>query len=493
MIGALSPRKQDVLAAFAGLLLPLAFAPFSLWPIAIASQALFFSTLIQGSPRRCLLRGSLYGMGMFGAGVWWIQVSVHQFGIPLYIFSVSVTVVFVMFMSCYPALVGFIAAHLRQKKFNPILTLVALWVLAEWIRSWLFTGFPWLSLGYSQIDSPLSTLAPVGGVFLISLAVSISAGFLLMLRTPGISRWCGFLGLMVILFTSLSLNNLNWTEKTGEPLSVALVQGAIPQAIKWHPKSLEPTKALYMKLTEPHWDADLIIWPETAIPAFMDRLQDYISTLNDKLNNSTAILLVGLVSREKDGSYYNSIVNIRNGQRYDKAHLVPFGEYLPFREWLEKPLNALRIPMSRFQPRTGGTSLFPIENYQLGASICYEDAFGKESISALPAAELLVNVSNDAWFGDTIAPHQHLQMARMRALESGRMLLRTTNTGITAVIDNKGNITEQSVAFEPYALRTTAQRFQGSTPYVKFGDSLALALSFLILVCGRFIPYRAHV
>ncbi|MEQ8232123.1 MAG: apolipoprotein N-acyltransferase [Gammaproteobacteria bacterium] len=472
-------------ALAAGLTLPLAFAPFGWWPFAVLAPALLLMLLLRwpGGARAAFLPGWCFGLGMFGAGVWWIQVSVHQFGVPYYLFSVTTTALFIAFMALYPALFAVLFAVVRARggPARALIAAPALWVLVELLRGWLFTGFPWLTLGYGQIDAPLGTYAPLLGVNGVSLTVMAGAAALA-------GAWClrafaaAALVVVVVGAGALFAARVDPTRALDPPLEAALVQGNVPQAIKWDPSARNAAIARYLELSEAHWDADVIVWPETAIAAFPQELPELLAALEERARASGTTLLVGMPTGEPwGGDYFNSLVAIgATPGRYDKRHLVPFGEFFPFKRQLEGIAALLDIPLSDFSAGQPGHDTLTVAGRAAGISICYEDAFGRETIAALPAAALLVNVSNDAWFGDTIAPHQHLEIARMRALETGRWLLRGTNTGITAVIDHRGRVVARAPAFEPAALRARFEARGGATFYARYGDwpvsGLALAL-----------------
>ncbi len=458
----------------AGLALPLAFAPYGWWPLAVVSPAVLLLLLGPCTARQALGLGWCFGLGLFGHGVWWIQVSVHQFGLPSYLFSVPVTAVFILGMALYPALFAWLLKHAERYRAAPLLAAPALWVLVEYLRGWLFTGFPWLSLGYSQIDAPLAGFAPLLGVFGCSLAVMIQASLLAAMPRARLAE--GALMLLAIVALAVlgrGLDKLEWTQVSGRPLTAALIQGAVPQAIKWQTEQRAASLELYQRLSAPHWNADVIIWPETAIAAFPHEVEPLTAALARRARESGVDLLIGMPSGEPwAGRYYNSLIDFGvTPGRYDKRHLVPFGEFFPFKDLVSGLAMLLHIPMSDFSAGARDQTSLEVAGHLAGVSICYEDAFGLETRDALPAAAFLVNVSNDAWFGDTIAPHQHLEIARMRALETGRYLLRATNTGITAIIDHRGRLTARAPQFVATSLDGSFLARSGATPYVRYGDA----------------------
>ncbi|MCP5200743.1 MAG: apolipoprotein N-acyltransferase [Gammaproteobacteria bacterium] len=467
-----SLRLRAVLALGAGLLTPCAFAPYDLWPLALITPAALLCLLDGLAPRRAAALGYAFGLGLFGHGVWWIQVSVHQFGVPYYAFSVSMTALFVAGMALYPALFAALLASpgARDRRYA-LVAAAPLWVLVEALRGWFLTGFPWLSLGYSQLDSPLAGYAPLLGEPGVSLAVMIGASALVAV-VGGRRRALAALVLLAVFALGQGLRGIEYTRVVDAGLEAALIQGAVAQSIKWDPEQRARSIERYVALSEPHWGVDVILWPETAIAAFPYEVEELLAALAGRARASGTTLLVGMPTGEPwNGAYYNSLVALgAHEDRYDKRHLVPFGEFFPLQSVVGGLARLLHIPMSDFSAGAATRATIRVGDRVAGASICYEDAFGREVISALPEAAFLVNVSNDAWFGDTIAPHQHLEMARMRALESGRYLLRGTNTGITAVIDHHGAVVARAPQFEPAALTASFDARAGATPYARLGD-----------------------
>ncbi len=481
-----------VAALAAGATLHLAFAPYGYYPLAFLCLAALFWLWDGTEPKITALTGLLFGLGMFGFGVWWVQVSVHQFGLPIYSFSVAVTAGFVLILSVYPALCGYLVAKLpASHRFARVLFLYpAAWTVSEALRGWLFTGFPWLLVGYSQTDSPLSVFAPIVGVYGVSFITAlVSATMIVIIRAHGGWRQGAICVLLVIVVTAIVLEDVRWTSAKGEKRTVALIQGAVPQEVKWHPQYRQPSIDLYTELSKPHWGKSLIVWPETAIPAFSKEVPEVLDALKAQATASATSLLVGIATGDpsSEGEYFNSVVLLgaRSGN-YNKRHLVPFGEYLPLDKWVRPLTTFLRIPMSNFSAGDLEQPLLSVADYALGISVCYEDAYAEEVSRALPEANILVNVSNDAWFGDSIAPHQHLQIARMRALESERYMLRATNTGISAIIDDRGKIVAASKQFVVDVVSGEMIPRTGSTPAARFGIRVTLALCFIVIAICAF-------
>ncbi len=491
----LEGRLGDFFAVIAGASLPLAFAPYSLFPIAVLSPALLFLVWQNVSIKRAFWRGWIFGLSFFSVGISWVYISFYQFGGVSLIGAIFLTTLFVLVLASYPALLGAALTRFFPNNSSSRLLIIfpAAWTLMESLRGWLFTGFPWLSLGYSQIDSPLNGFAPILGVYGVSWIIALSASLLVLAyQSHLIKKQIIALTAIVIIWTSgWFLSSISWTQAIDNPLKVALVQGNIPQEFKWAEGNLIPSMQRYLKLSQENRDADIIIWPETAIPMFYQELQQYFpefskALVGEHLNYKTDFL-IGIPVQKADGSYFNSVASIgKEPGIYYKQHLVPFGEYIPLQIIFGKLFKFLNVPMSEFSAGNGEQTTLKSARQVIGISICYEDAFGELVRKGLPAARLLVNVSNDAWFGESIAPYQHLEMARMRALETGRYLLRATNTGISAVINAKGKITEQVPQFKIITLRAIVQPYEGITPYVRFGNAFLLSF-LLLLVIGYYL------
>ncbi len=488
---------EVLIALIAGALMPLAFAPFGLYPIAILSLAALFYLCLEKTPSRSFKIGLVYGLGYFGVGISWLQISIHQFGLPVLAFSVLMTILFVLMIAVFPAFTTYFSSRFFQSNIRLKLVLIypALWVIFEWVRSWLFTGFPWLTVGYSQIDSPLAGLGTVTGIYGVSFMVAISAGILVLLWLERRSAMILSLSTLLVIWAgSFLLKNISWTTPEKDEIKVAIIQGNVAQEIKWLPSQKQITLDLYSSLSEPYWDkVDLIIWPETALPAFAHDIPEFINQLKKRAEKSNTDLLLGLpVADPETGKYYNSVITLGNEVNiFKKHHLVPFGEYLPLKKFLDPVLQFLEIPMSNFSKGEEEKTLIKMSKYNIGISICYEDVFGEEVITGLPEADFLVNVSNDAWFGDSLAPHQHLEMARMRALETGRFMVRSTNTGISAIIDQQGQIIDQIPQFKVASLSASIKAYSGSTPYVRFGNMPIIIFCFLVLAL-TFIRVRGE-
>jgi len=484
------PFWRSLVAFAAGSLTVLAFAPFSLHYLAIPATSLLFLLWLNGSPTQAFREGWLYGAGLMGVGVFWMHISIDQFGNVGTLLAVLITLLFAAAMALFYGAVGWLAVRFDDAATEPVARLLSfslLWVLFEWLRGWVLGGFPWLALGYSQIDSVVAGWAPLLGVYGVSLAITLSVAAVLGIILSGVVyRRLLLTALLAVIWGGgyLLSELVEWTQAAGEPISVSIVQGNIAQEEKWRPENLQPTLDLYTDMTRKNWDSDLIIWPETAVPAFVAQVEKWFlrpMELEAKANRST--LLLGIADRKPDGKYYNAMLALGTERAvYHKRHLVPFGEFMPLKSILRPLIDWLQIPMSDFSPGAQRKPLLVLAGYAAGISICYEDAFGAEVMEALPEAAFLVNASNDAWFGDSLAMPQHLEIARMRALESGRYLLRSTNTGISAIVAPDGGIVAASPAFKRDLLTGSITPLQGMTPYARWGNWTIVSFAIIGLV-----------
>jgi apolipoprotein N-acyltransferase len=502
------PAWSDLAALAAGAVLPLAFAPLGFFPLALLAPALLFVLWTGASPGRAAWRGFLFGLGQFGVGVGWLYIALHEFGDMHALLAFLLLLLFIAFLAGYPALLGWLQARWRGDPdrtstgrtpsapwWHAVVLLPALWVLLEWVRGWLLTGFPWLDLGYSQIDGPLAGYAPLLGVYGLSAITVISAGLVTqMLRDR--QRAGRYLGALLLLWAGgWAAGQVSWVAPEGKPLRAALVQGNVALDKKWSAQYRGEIVQRYARLSLEQQDVDVVVWPEAALPATRDELEDgFLQQLEQQASQRQMELLIGVLEREViDGrrTYYNSVISIGpHPGVYRKHHLVPFGEFLPLQALLRWLPDYLYIPMSDFSAGPAVQPGLQVAGRTAGISICYEDVFGEQVRRSLPAANFLVNVSEDAWYGDSWAPHQHQQMARMRALENGRPMLRATNTGITAIIDHRGVELARAAQFSVSVLRGQIQPMQGITPFVRFGNVPVVVCAMSVLLGMMLVRIR---
>lgn len=487
-------RTGDYLALLAGAALTLAFAPFHLFPIAILSPALLLGTWLSVTPQRAFRRGFLYGLGFFGTGVYWVYISIHTYGdAPVWLAGI-ITIGFICILALFSAMTGFILNYYfpTKNKSKILCAFPAIWVLLEWIRGFIFTGFPWLLLGYSQVYSPLKGYAPLLGVLGISLITLFSSSlivFTLLNRTRKkrhIAYYC-LSGLVFIWLVGACLNLITWTKPLGEPIQVSLVQGNIAQTLKWSPDAILPTLKHYEALTKQHWDSRIIIWPEAAIPIMLQDAASFVEMMAIQARQHQTTIISGIpIKADGKPGYYNALIALGNDEGfYLKQHLVPFGEYVPIAV-LPKLLNALNIPMSNFIPGPPNFTPLSVAGIPIASFICYEIAYAEYPLLGNPHIGLLLVVSNDAWFGHSIALAQHLEIAQMRALESQRPVLFIGNSGITAMISPHGNIQSKAPPYQVDVLTDKVQARSGFTPWQRYKtDPLFLILIAMLMVAIR--------
>ena len=476
-----------VVALGAGAALNLAFAPFGAWPIGLLAPAALF-LLIRGlPPRRAAWVGAAFGAGLFAFGTYWLYTALHRFGLVPVWLTLILQAALVAAASAYLAALCFLANRfwLKSGATRDWLVLPALWVLIEWLRGWLLSGFPWLSLGYAFIDSPLAGWAPLGGVYAVTWAAAIcAAGIASLAARPAadppaarerLSRRTLALVVIATLFVVPRLAALHaWTHAVGARIAVAAVQGAVPQDQKWRAQNRDATLARYAALDARAWGTKLVVWPEAALPVLANDVTAYLDDLARQGHEHGADFAIGLVDYHPETrQYFNGLLVMSadgRGGWYFKRHLVPFGEYFPVPDFVRSWMRLMSLPYDDISPGSAHQPLLYAAGQPLGLTICYEDAFGSAQLPVLREATLLVNVTNNAWYGDSTAPHQHLQISRMRALEAGRYLIRATNDGITAVLGPAGEVVARLPQFEEGVLRAQVVPLAGLTPYARAGN-----------------------
>jgi apolipoprotein N-acyltransferase len=488
---------QLLIALAAGATMPLAFAPFHFWPVAILSPALLIFQLdFMSTRRQTFWLGCVWGLGYFGFGVSWIYNSLHTFGNAPPLVAGGLTALMVVTLSLFVGAALYLVRRSQERHpAHPLIWLLPLiWFSMEWMKGWVLTGFPWLSIGYAHLNSPLGGFAPVIGVY--------GVGSLSMLISVMLVRWKrakDYLTLGIIALIGLAgfaLQQVEWTKPVGPALDISMVQGNIAQDMKWRRDMREKIIDTYWKASRQYLDSDLIVWPEVAIPGRSEDMQALLKSMEKTLREHQTRLLTGIVVSDwMKREYYNSMLMLGVQQGvYHKRHLVPFGEYYPFRSLISWMRQYIKIPMSDMTPGPDRQPMMSVKDIKIGVSICFEDVFSRDINLDLPQANILLNTSNDAWFGDSLAPHQHLQIAQMRALETGRPMVRSTNTGSSAFIDHKGKITEALALFKLETARAKIQGRSGATPFISFAKIqpwLAVIILFIVVFLGFFAQKKS--
>jgi apolipoprotein N-acyltransferase len=494
-------RIWPLFSLIAGALTTLAFAPFNLSWLVFLTLASAFYLWHKLPAKQAAVNGWMFGLGLQCTGVSWIYYSLHIHGSAPAFFAILLIFLLSSYLSIYTALAAYTVnrflpdkAVLRLLFFYP-----ASWLLFEWLQGYVMTGFAWMQIGYTQIDLPLAGFAPVLGNHAVGGVIAFCAGALTLLVKQGLFKqgqkisykYSVFAVSAVLLLWLLGglLKTIDWTEQYGEPIKVSVIQGNIAQKDKWKSHLRQSMLDLYRDLSLAQEDVDLIVWPETAIPDYRYRVKPFLNQLRSDMKARDADLILGIFVKNDENRYHNSVINVQGGI-YSKRHLVPLGEYIPLR-FLVEFFNAwVKIPMSDIAAANEEQALLTAAGVPLGVSICFEEAFARDVIKDLPEAKILLNVSNDAWFEDSHEPHQHHAIARMRALETGRYMIRSTNTGITSLIGPHGEVISQLPQFETGVLNGNVQPLSGATPFVQWGDWLIVGICSLLLV-GFAFKYRS--
>ena len=490
-----STRVASWAALPVGALVSLAFAPFDIWPLAILCFAALFLAWQDATPRQAARIGFLFTAGTYLAGTYWLYHSIHEIGSAPLSLTFFVMLALVAIMAAYMAGVAYVLARWIRPAgaLRWLVVMPAAIVWLEWFRGWFLSGFPWLALGYTHLDTPLAGFAPVGGVYSVSLAVTLCAGAVVTFVLGGKrDRIVAGAVVAVLWIAGFVLRQQEWTQPVDGPVSVAIVQGAVKQEMKWNPEQRQKTIDLYRNLTQPYYGRDIVVWPEAALPALVHELGDVLSNEWGRARAKNSDLVLGQVRYDfEDRVYFNAVLALsQEPQWYAKRRLVPFSEYFPVPKRVRDWLRGMELPYSGFKAGIEDQAPLDAGGQKLAVTICYEDAYASEQLNVLRTATILVNVTNDAWFGDSTAAHQHLQISRMRALEAGRPLLRAANDGISAIIGADSKVQSTLPRFQPGVLTGEVQPRIGLTPYAHVGNWPAVLLCSLGLLMGALSARR---
>ena len=485
--------KQLLASILTALFYVSGFEPFGIAIAPLFCLVYLFYFALNHSPKKTAIFFYLFGFFCFSIGLYWLYISIHIVsGSPLWLAILLIGFLSGV-MAIFYCLIGYIISYAYQlfKSKYLILTLLApaIWTLSELLRGYAFTGFTWLTIGYSQSSTFLSAWAPIGGVYLVSFFVSLIAGYFLLISSR-IRPLLSLFGVLMIIGSSFFIRPIEWTERVNKEFSVALVQGAVAQEKKWLTTEFIRTLTLYRNSLLDLENTNLVIWPEVAIPAYAENVEGYLDELEGILKNQNIdLLMLGINTKGKNDEVFNSVITLGSDDNrvYHKRHLVPFGEYFPVPSFVREWLQQMNLPNRDISKGSEDQEMPKLNEYFIATSICYEDIFGYELHDFMPLANVLVNVTNNAWFGESIASSQHFQMSRMRAIETGRYLLRSTNTGITAIVMPDGNIQKELEPYNFSILKGNFYPMKGETPYSRFGDLFVILLMTLIMTLGCFI------
>jgi apolipoprotein N-acyltransferase len=478
-----SDWRGSLLAACSGTLITLSLAPFDFWPCGLFSLVLLHRLLDNISPARAAWRGWCFGAGLFLSGASWLYVSIHDFGGASLLLASFLAGGFCLLLALMHAMLGYgYARWIRNTLCGRWLGFAAWWVLWEWVRYWLLTGFPWLYVGYAHLTTPLSGWAPLGGIYSIGFIVALSATALVLLFEK---KWIPAVIAGALWIAGFALQSIEWTQPKGDSIKVALVQANIPQSVKWDPEFFRETLDIYSSLSAPLWrDNDIVFWPEAAVPALYETAKPFFDQQANAAARFNHAFISGVPYRAPNDGFFNSAIALGNGSGiYHKQHLVPFGEYVPLEKYVRGLIEFFNLPMSDFQAGPAGQEPLHAVGLTFAPFICYEVVYG--DLVRHARADVLLTLTNDAWFGHSIGPLQHLQMVQMRALEMGRPFVRATSNGVTALIDAKGHITARIPQFERAVLTGQVQGYDGVTPFARLGSwPILLLCGGVVLMCG---------
>lgn len=499
-----------LLASIAGGILTLGFAPFNIWLTGFLSPAILFYLWRKSSERQAFLQGLVFGFSLFITSVSWVFISIHRYGGQSIFIASIITILFCFILSLFFAIQGFITRRfLPNSPLRKCFFFAAVWTLFEIVRTYLFTGFPWCFIGYTQLNTPLRWYAPVFGVYGVSFTTVLISSLL--------TLWCIFiytklkknfiykqfikeslttssLLLCILIFAlSIILGKIPFTHTDKKhPIKLAIIQGNISQSLKWHPGILTDTLLKYQALSAPYFKEHdtLIIWPESAIPTFSQYLTAYLSQLSQMLKQNNNTLLTGILSLSSNtGAYYNTAQVFGKGHgEYQKIHLVPFGEYIPFQTIAGHFFKWLNLPMTGFTAGPSTQHPLVLNHVQVGVVICYEIAYPSLVRQNAKNAHLLITLSDDGWFGNSLGPWQQAQMAEMRALEIGRFIINSSNNAVTNVINPEGEVFKTLPINQATTLATEVYPASGKTPWQQFGLLLDLTVLLLFVILSLISP-----
>lgn len=487
---------RDIIPLIAGLICILAFAPFNFYPLAVVSLIALLLSWNNVSKGRAFWRGLLYGIGLSSGGVYWLYISIHQFSDAPAIAALALTLLVILYLALFPAFVGYLLIRFFHgcRFMHYLCAFPALFSILEWTRSWAFTGFPWLSLGYSLTSSPFKFLAQYGGVYMLTFFIAqVSGSLVYAFYSKSKARYGVIAYLIIISAAIVCLRFHTFTQPSGKETTVNLIQGNISQSLKWDPKQARETLGRYEEMSKDYQNS-LIIWPEAAIPLPLDRAQSFLAKQTETLNKNNSGLITGIPIASAEGtSFYNGAIALGNAHGdYYKRHLVPFGEYFPAPKLTRMVLAWFKVPMSDFSVGENFQKNITYKNLKIATFICYEIVFPEEVSRLYNEANVILALSDDAWFGHSTAQAQQLQMTQMRAIEMGRYVISATNNGLTAVINPQGVITGQAAAYTQAALTAHVTPMEGETFWIKHRMDPALLLWFALLIFSGFISKRCR-
>lgn len=480
------PKTIDITTCITGCATTLAFAPFGVSLLAYPLLAWLFITWYYASLKRAVWRGYLFGVGFFSTGISWIYVSINTYGTASIWLSLLITIIFILFMAIFYGLKAFCCKFLLNHmcQLRIVLIFPSVWVIIEILRGWLLTGFPWLYIGYSQTNTLIDHYASIGGIYAVTLiTVYISMIPLIWLVSNSLVRIAFMvISSILLLVGGYYLQNHLWTQPLKDSVQVTLIQGNYPQEKKWNETHFNEILQSYYHMTRQHL-SPLVFWPENAIPAFKRQIPDYLHKIQKLGKKHHTAILTGLPIASKNGAkWYNGAMVLGYGHgQYLKKQLVPFGEYIPLAFLFEPLMQYFNIRMANFSPGKHDQKLLKMQQYEVALAICYETAFPNLIRQQTKHADFMALISDDAWFGHSIGPWQHLEIAQIRAIENGRYLMHTTNNGVTAIINPHGQVIEKAPQFTQTVITDRVKPVKGTTPWQRYG-LLPLLMSLILFL-----------
>lgn len=483
------------LAGLAGIGVPLSLAPYNIWPFAILSLGLFALLLHKQPTKRAGFIAFAFGLGLYGLGASWVYVSIHQFGSTSLVLSLAMTSAFVAGLA-FAFAIPFYAygAWFSQHKLATLCIFPVFYVLGEWMRSWFLTGFPWLYVGYGHLQTPLGGWAPIFGVFGISLFVAFSSTTLFEFIRRKHQQPTLFTAAAVVVgiwVVGAGLKFISWTEISDKPIEIGMVQPNIPQELKWEPSFRDETFRIFNTLSKELWEKDWLIWPEAAIPILYTEAKPILNRLDKTANQHGTVFITGILydnweyvvdDNWQDIEYYNSLVTLGKGSGVSyKTRLVPFGEYVPMEDWLRGLIDFFDLPTSIIHPGPEYKTGLNANGVTIAPTVCYEVVYPDLVADRAKDSDILLTVSNDAWFGLSIGPIQHFEMAQMRALETGRYMIRSTNNGISGIINERGEVLVKGDRYKRENITGTVYTASGKTPFLIWYSYPIIGFCFLSL------------
>lgn len=495
LISPLPASIKALLLMLAGGLITLSLAPFDYWPLAIIAILIFQQSLQNVSAKTAMWRGLYFAFGLQLSGNFWIYVSIHDHGGANAFLASIMTVGLCVFLASWLMPLSYAYVRfIRHKPLGNTLGFTAMWIISEWLKTWLLTGFPWLFLGYSQLHAPLHAWIPILGTFGVSMILAYTATVIGNVIDK--KAWQAAIIVVLLLWLApLYLKTLVWTHaKSNRAYTVALLQPNTLLEEKWDPRFHDAIMQDLEQTTLSLQGTDIIVWPETAVPDLYHNAYDELQTLSRSAEQTNSAIILGIASKwyeNKETVYHNSITVLGQGSgMYHKQQLVPFGEYVPLESWLRGIIRFFDLPLSSFRPGAKNQEPLEAQNLIIMPYICYEVVYPNFVAQTASKADVLLTISNDAWFGTSIGPIQHMQMAQMRALENGRYMIRDTNNGITAIINTNGDIVTEVPSFQKAVLKGTVYAYQGLTPVASYGTLPPVIFSLLLLLLLWRLPQK---